>query len=259
MLGAIIGDIVGSRFEFHNTTKYDFGPLFTPECMFTDDTICTVAIADAILNESEDYASYLQAWCDKYPNPMGGYGASFSRWIHDNEAKPYNSFGNGSAMRVSPVGWANTRSSATISMAIATAQVSHNHPEGIKGAIVTALAIGSLRSGRRSILKALEAVFYDPTAKYIRGKFDESCQGTVPVALRIVGDSKSFEDAIRLTMVWGGDSDTLGAIVGGMAEALYGIPTPIKNQALEYLPAEMRKVLVKFYNRYIPEYGNVEG
>ena len=162
-------------------------------------------------------------------------------------------------MRVSPVAWAFDELEIVKEEAEKTALCTHNHPEGIKGAIVTALAIGSLRSGRRSILKALEAVFYDPTAKYIRGKFDESCQGTVPVALRIVDDSKSFEDAIRLTMAWGGDSDTLGAIVGGMAEALYGIPTPIKNQALEYLPAEMRKVLVKFYNRYIPEYGNVEG
>jgi len=250
MLGAIIGDIVGSCFEFHNTKKYHFGPLFTPECQFTDDTICTVAIADAILNGSNDYASYLQMWCNKYPHPMGGYGASFSRWIHDIEAKPFYSLGNGAAMRVSPVAWANTKSSEVIAMAIDTAQVSHNHPEGIKGAVVTALAIFTLFSGRKDCLKAMEALFYDPKAKYQRGKFDETCQGTVPVALRIIDESQDFEDAIRLTMRWGGDSDTLGAIVGSMAEALYGIPIPIKNEALEYLPEEMRKVIARFYNEY---------
>lgn len=257
MLGAIIGDIVGSRFEFNNTKDYNFGPLFTNECQFTDDTICTVAIADAILNGSEDYATYLQAWCRKYPSPMGGYGASFSRWIHDKEAKPYFSFGNGAAMRVSPVGWANFKSSETVAMAIATAQVSHNHPEGIKGAIVTALAIGSLRSGRKSTLKALESIFYDPLASYQRGKFDETCQGTVPVALRIVNDSQNFEDAIRLAMAWGGDSDTLGAIVGAMAEALYGIPKDIKKKAMSYLPNEMKVIINLFYNRYID--GNTQG
>lgn len=258
MLGAIIGDIVGSRFEFHNTRKYDFGPLFTPECQFTDDTICTVAIADAILNGSDNYAAYLQQWCRKYPKPMGGYGASFTRWIRDPEAKPYNSFGNGAAMRVSPVGWANTKPCDTISMAIATAKVSHDHPEGIKGAVCTALAVGSLRSGKRNILKSLEGIFYDPAASYQRGKFDETCQGTVPVALRIVDDSKDFEDAIRLAMAWGGDSDTLGAIVGGMAEALYGIPEEIGSTALDYLTAEMIEVVDKFYGRYICEYGNAE-
>lgn len=251
MLGAIIGDIVGSRFEFNNTNNYNFGPLFTNECQFTDDTICTVAIADAILNDSEDYASYLQAWCGKYPNPMGGYGASFSRWIHDNEAKPYYSFGNGAAMRVSPVAWATSHSSETVAMAIATAQVSHNHPEGIKGAIVTALAIGCLRSGQTKALKSLESIFYDPMLRYPQGKFDETCQGTVPVALRIVGKSKDFEDAIRLAMAWGGDSDTLGAIVGAMAEAIYGIPEEYKKKAMSYLPAEMKAVIRKFYKRYI--------
>ncbi|MBQ9532644.1 MAG: ADP-ribosylglycohydrolase family protein [Prevotella sp.] len=251
MLGAIIGDIVGSRFEFNNTRSYNFGPLFTNECQFTDDTICTVAIADAILNGSEDYAGYLQAWCGRYPNPMGGYGASFSRWIHDNEAKPYYSFGNGAAMRVSPVAWATRHSSETIAMAIATAQVSHNHPEGIKGAIATALAISCLRSERKSALKAIESVFYNPLAQYKRGVFDETCQGTVPVALRIIVDSQDFEDAIRLTMRWGGDSDTLGAIVGAMAEALYGIPEEYKKKAMGYLSSEMKVVIRKFYKRYI--------
>lgn len=250
MLGAIIGDIVGSRFEFNNAKSYHFGPLFTKECQFTDDTICTVAIADAILNGSDDYAAYLQTWCRKYPRPMGGYGVSFSRWINDPEAKPYYSFGNGAAMRVSPVAWANAKSSEVTAMAIATAQVSHNHPEGIKGAIVTALAINSLRRGQKTVLTALEAVFYDPSAVYKVGVFDESCQGTVPVALRIVGKSKDFEDAIRLAMAWGGDSDTLGAIVGSMAEALYGIPADFRKQAMTYLTEEMKGVVKNFYNHY---------
>lgn len=251
MLGAIIGDIVGSRFEFNNAKSYYFGPLFTKECQFTDDTICTVAIADAILNGSEDYAGYLQTWCRKYPHPMGGYGASFSRWINDPEAKPYYSFGNGAAMRVSPVAWAFDTMGEAISHAIATASVSHNHPEGIKGAIATAQAIMALRICKnKAVTHSIEEIYYDPDKVYPTGVFNETCQGTVPVALRIVRDSKDFEDAIRLTMRWGGDSDTLGAIVGSMAEVLYGIPSSIKNEALEYLPGEMRKVIARFYNEY---------
>ena len=250
MLGAIIGDIVGSRFEFHNTKKYDFGELFNNYCSFTDDTICTVAIADALLHEGGDYKECLVKWCRKYPHPMGAYGASFARWI-DNPV-PYDSFGNGAAMRVSPVAWACGTTSEVLREAIATASVSHNHPEGIKGAQATALAIYSLaHSKNKDIVKSIEQLFYDVERKYERGVFDETCQGTVPVALRIIADSSSFEDAIRLTMAWGGDSDTLGAIVGSMAEALYGIPKDIERKAMSYLPADMKKVVKKFYKTFM--------
>ena len=251
MLGAIIGDIVGSRFEFNNTDKYDFGELFTDECSFTDDTICTIAIADALLNGGKDYKGCLLKWCRKYPNPMGSYGGSFARWIMSADPQPYNSFGNGAAMRVSPVAWAVSTSGEVASEAIATANVTHNHPEGIKGAMATALAVYHLRTTKnKGVVDVVEGMFYDLHAKYKRGVFDETCQGTVPVALRIIADSKGFDDALRLTMAWGGDSDTLGAIVGAMAEALYGIPVDIQRKAKMYLPADMKQVVDKFHRKY---------
>lgn len=250
MLGAIIGDIIGSRFEFNNTKQYDF-ELFTDECSYTDDTICTVAIAEALLTGG-DYKDSLLKWCKKYPNPMGSYGGSFARWINEPVQMPYYSFGNGAAMRVSPVAWAFETSSEVIREAIETANVTHNHPEGIKGAMATALAVYYLRTTKkRECLDVIEGMFYDGNAKYKRGVFDETCQGTVPVALRIVRDSKDFEDAIRQTMAWGGDSDTLGAIVGAMAEALYGIPVGIQRYAKSYLPNDMLQVVNKFYKKFI--------
>jgi ADP-ribosylglycohydrolase len=249
MLGAIIGDIVGSRFEFNNSKTYDF-ELFTSQCDFTDDTICTVAVADAVLGNGS-YKDCLHRWCRQFPHPMGSYGGSFARWIASAEPQPYNSYGNGAAMRVSPIGWAFDKSADVLREAIASACVSHDHPEGIKGAQATALAVFTLRSSKgKECVRSIEQLFYDPSAQYERGKFDETCQGTVPVALRIMYDSSSFEDAIRLAMAWGGDSDTLGAIVGAMAEAYYGIPNEIRSAALGYLPADMKAVLDIFYKKY---------
>lgn len=245
MIGAIIGDIVGSRFEFNNLRTKDFD-LFTPECEFTDDSICTIAVADAILKGC-DYASSARSWCQKYPHPMGGYGGTFSYWIRCNEPKPYNSFGNGSAMRVSPVGFAFNNKADVLREAIASAQFTHNHPEGIVGAVATAMAILDLRkgNGKRSVSRLLRR-FYNNSAGAAKGVFDETCQGTVPVAFRLFLESTSFEDAIRRTMQWGGDSDTLGAIVGGMAEAHYGVPSWIRDAAMEYLTKEMQEVVLNF-------------
>ncbi len=251
MKGSIIGDIIGSRFEFNNTKSKNF-KLFTKECDFTDDTICTVAIMDAILSKTYDYKTYLLKWCRRYPNPKGAYGASFNRWLYSSDPRPYNSFGNGAAMRVAPVGWAFNVPGEAISHAIATANISHNHPEGIKGAIATVQAIVGLRAKkRREYTTEILHTFYDPTIKYNAGVFDETCQGTVPVALHIIATTNGFEEAIRETMAWGGDSDTLGAIVGGMAEALYGIPKEIECKAMEYLPSEMQNIVDKFYNKYV--------
>ncbi len=250
MLGAIIGDIVGSRFEFNNSKAYDF-ELFTSQCDFTDDTICTVAVADAVLGNGS-YKDCLHKWCRQFPHPMGSYGSSFARWIASAEPQPYNSFGNGAAMRVSPIAWAFDKSADVLREAIASACVSHNHPEGIKGAMATALAVFTLKNGKnKECVRSIEQLFYDASVRYQRGVFDETCQGTVPVALRIMYDSSSFEDAIRLAMAWGGDSDTLGAIVGGMAEALYGIPDSIKKRAMTFLPAEMKDVVKDFYTTFI--------
>lgn len=246
MKGAIIGDIVGSRFEFKNTDKSDF-ELFTPQNNFTDDTVCTVAIADAILNDY-DYRKSLVRWCNEY---YGAYfGRSFLAWI-DNPV-PYNSFGNGSAMRVSPVAWAFKGDDVVKSEARKTAEVSHNHPEGIKGAEAIALAIYWLRNGGgKEACYEIEDIFYDKTKEYQRGVFDTTCQGTVPVALRIMAESTDFEDAIRKAVAWGGDSDTIAAMVGSMAEACYGIPKEIERKALTYLPELMRDVIARFYRKYV--------
>lgn len=252
MLGAIIGDIVGSRFEFNNTDRYDF-ELFTPESSYTDDTICTIAIADAI-TEGESYEKSLLRWCRSYPNPMGGYGGRFAQWLQSESPQPYYSFGNGSAMRVAPVAWAFMRYGLLRVKAEArkSAAVTHNHPEGIKGAEAVAHAIYSQRNGFNA--KELEAVgnLYYPgfmETEYTAGLFDETCQGAVPVCFKILLDSTDFEDAIRKAVSWGGDSDTIGAIVGSIAELSFGIPEEISSKALTYLPNELSSTTLRFYNK----------
>lgn len=254
MIGAIIGDIVGSRFEFCNTQDANF-ELFSPECSFTDDTICTVAIADAILN-GVDYKTSILRWCRKYPHPMGAYGASFARWLSSPDPQPYNSFGNGAAMRVSPVAYAFDSEQEVIRQAIETARVTHDHPDGIIGAMVVARAIYLIRKCDifcESIAfdKAIELVgtYYgeDWEQNLIpRGEFDETCQGCVPLAFHILRESNSFEDAIRKAILYGGDSDTLGAIVGSLAEVRFGLDIPMMQVAMSYLPKEMQKVVMRF-------------
>lgn len=249
MIGAIIGDIVGSRFEFNNTFSKNFD-LFTKDCDFTDDTICTIAIADAIMNK-KSYTDSLVYWCRKYPNPKGCYGGSFSLWILGNNHLPYNSFGNGSAMRVSSVAWLFNTEEEVIKQARLTAMVSHNHPEGIKGAECIALAIYMLRKGSpdSEIISRLNEYYPNfLNSHYQKGVFNETCQGTIPVCLQIFFNSSSFENAIRNAISFGGDSDTIGAIVGSMAEAKFGIPEKIKQQCLRFLPEEMVDVINRFNN-----------
>lgn len=258
MIGAIIGDIVGSRFEFNNTFNTNFD-LFTKDCDFTDDTICTVAVADAILQNKSFEDSLLQ-WCRKYPNPMGAYGGSFNQWLHSADPMPYNSFGNGSAMRVSPCAIAASSDAEAIRLAIASASCTHNHTEGIIGAVVTALVIRALSLNDNSnTLSALIEAEMIVTQYYGEdwqnqlppiGKFDVTCQGCVPLAFFIVDNSHSFEDAIRKAVSYGGDSDTLAAIVGSMAEALWGVPDHLKNAAMSYLPDEMKNCINTFYEKY---------
>ena len=250
MLGAIIGDIVGSRFEFNNTDNYNF-ELFAKDSTFTDDTICTIAIADAI-NTGESYKDKLLEWCRTYPNPKGAYGGSFARWIASNDPQPYYSFGNGSAMRVSPVAWAFDSLEETLEEAEETAIVTHNHPEGIKGAVAVAHAIYYLRNTHNqkefeNIMQSYYPMFM--LNNYFAGVFDETCQGTVPLCLKIVRVSTSFEDAIRRAISFGGDSDTIGAIVGSMAEALWGIPTEISDKVFDILPTDMLNVIGTFYEK----------
>lgn len=249
MLGAIIGDIVGSRFEFNNTDNYNF-ELFTEESTFTDDTICTIAIADSITNE-KGYKNSLLEWCRKYPHPKGAYGGSFARWIASSDPQPYNSFGNGSAMRVSPVAWAFNDLGKVLEEAEKTASVTHNHPEGIKGAVAVAHAIFHLRTTHDLPGLEREMNRYYPRfmlGNYFTGVFDETCQGTVPLCLKIVRVSNSFEDAIRRAISWGGDSDTIGAIVGSMAAAIYEIPKEIVDHVFNLLPIDMLDVIGNFYH-----------
>jgi ADP-ribosylglycohydrolase len=259
MLGAIIGDIVGSRWEFNPTNDYNFEWL-SAENNFTDDTICTMAVADALLN-GKDFGDAIHEWCNRYPYPMGGYGGRFRRWVHSSNPEPYGSFGNGSAMRVSPVAhWYETETEV-LDAAAATALPTHNHPEGIKGAQTVALAIFKAMQFNRMGYQAasmhideiLEACVqfsgYDINMpkSAVLNKFDETCQGTVPVALKIIRMAYSFEDAIRMAVCIGADADTLGAIVGSIAEPIWGIPLSIRFKIEKFLPNEMKDILDDFH------------
>ena len=263
MLGAIIGDIVGSRWEFNPTNDYNF-ELFSDENGFTDDTICTVAVADAILRD-RDFGESIHEWCRRYPHPMGGYGGRFAQWVRSDNPLPYNSFGNGAAMRVSPVAWAKLNAFGMLPMAKQTAECTHNHPEGIKGAQTVALAIHHAIEMRVAtnqpnaqdisvvLQKCVKFSGYniDIKKENVINRFDETCQGTVPVALWIIGQSTSFEDAVRRAVSLGADADTLGAIVGSIAEAIWGIPEEMQMKALEYLPNDMKSVVLRFYDRFV--------
>lgn len=254
MIGAIIGDIVGSRFEFDNTHRLDF-QLFTDRCGYTDDTVCTIAVADAIL-KGTDFGITLHEWCNRYPYPMGSYGGRFSQWVRSSNPLPYGSFGNGSAMRVSPCGWLSSRKEVLESARL-SAECTHNHPEGIKGAVCVADCIAfAVRKATKSEIKEHVQREYrynlDQTCDFIRSNnsFNETCQVTVPQAIVCFLESDDFESAIRLAVSIGGDSDTIAAITGGIAEAFYGIPSDIRDQALCYLPEEMIQVITRFEQMY---------
>lgn len=251
MIGTIIGDIVGSVYEFNNTFDYDF-PLFSENGSFTDDTICTIAIADAILKD-KDYRQSLLDWCRRYHNPMGAYGCSFHQWLLSDNPQPYNSFGNGSAMRVSPVAWAFNTLNKVLFEAVETARPTHNHPSGIIGAQSVAHAIYSqIMTPDKSVIETIANQYYHgyDLRKFSKGVFDETCMWTVPLAFQIVMKSDSFEDAIRNAISYGGDSDTLGAIVGSIAEPLFGVPEWMRTKAMSYLPEEMITVVNEFEKRY---------
>jgi len=258
MIGAIIGDIAGSRFEFGEKPEKDF-KLFTNDeyCGYTDDTICTVAIADAILN-NKNYKDTLLYWCRKYPNPIGAYGGRFQDWLESDNPKPYGSFGNGSAMRVSPVGWLFNEYNAVLEEARKSAEPSHNSEEGIDGAQCVATLIYWLRTCRINKDEVESAVKkgwgYDiPTLEDIYkigavGHFDSTCQETVPWAIRCFLESDNYEDAIRLAVLADGDTDTKAAITGSIAEAYYDIPEDLIEKACSYLPDDMLNIVEQFYD-----------
>lgn len=256
MLGAIIGDIIGSKYEFDNTFDYNF-EMFSDGCDFTDDTICTVAIADAILNK-RSYQESLHDWCRRYPNPKGAYGGRFAGWVHSDYPQPYNSWGNGAAMRVSPIGWAFNEPHTIIREAVNSAKVSHDHVEGLIGASAVAMAMYEAKlfptaKKAKPYISSIARWYYGDDFKMglpRQGVFDETCQGCVPLALYIILESDDFEDAIRKAISYGGDSDTLGAIVGSIAEPLFGIPPYMKEKALGYLTPPMLDVVIKFEEKY---------
>ena len=245
MLGAIIGDIVGSRFEWHNikTKQFDF---LTHSCFFTDDSVMSLAIAKAILETKQstqlkaNAVICMQEIGRHYPDC--GYGGSFRKWMFSSNPKPYHSYGNGAAMRVSACGFAAFSLKEAIAMSKAVTEVTHNHPEGLKGAEATTVALYMARTGS-SILEIRDCIdkHYYPMNFTLDGirdsyRFNETCQDTVPQALMAFFESTSFEDAIRNAISIGGDSDTLAAITGGIAEAYYGIPEAIRTHALTFLP-----------------------
>ena len=252
MFGAIIGDIVGSVYEWHNIKTKDF-PLFRDDCFFTDDTVMTVAVSEALMNggKADNFIEAYKKWGRLYPN--AGYGGSFGSWIQSEDRKPYNSWGNGSAMRVSPCAEYAFKSRRPYDrpedsivqarqLAAISAGVTHNHPEGIKGAEATAYCMMmayayGLNDAKNKIREDVPLLFgYDMTRSLddIRPtyRFDVSCQGTVPQAITAFLESTDFEDAIRNAISLGGDSDTLAAKTGSIAEASYGVPYEIKNKAL---------------------------
>jgi type I restriction enzyme M protein len=262
MLGAIIGDIVGSRFERNNYKGKDFDFL-TYKCNTTDDSVMTLAIAKAILMSKEDHSDltanaikYMQELGKLYPN--AGYGGMFRKWLKEKDPKPYKSYGNGAAMRVSACGFAAKSLDEAKAMSNLVTSVTHNHPEGIKGAEATVIAIYLARSGKSmlEIRDVIDKDYYpmDFTLDGIREsyKFSEACQDTVPQALMAFLESTDFEDAIRNAISIGGDSDTIAAITGGVAEAYYGVPSNIRKHALTFLDANQLQILVDFENRYPP-------
>lgn len=250
MLGAMIGDIVGSVYEWHNIKTTDF--IFLKDnCRFTDDTVLTAATANALMTDG-DYAAVYQDFARRYPKR--GYGGSFSQWVRAEDPQPYNSWGNGSAMRVSPVGFAFDTTGEVLAEAERSASVTHNHPEGIKGAQSTALAIFLSRQGasQAEIREEIKKRFgYDlnRTLAEIRPsyKFDVSCQGSVPEAIIAFLESEGYEDAVRKAISLGGDSDTIACITGGIAEAFYGgVPKDIAERGKNFLPDEFTQILKDF-------------
>jgi ADP-ribosylglycohydrolase len=250
MLGAIAGDIIGSVYEYDPIKSEEF-ILFGDGCRFTDDTVMTVAVAHAIM-EGGDYAAAMKAFGRRYPD--AGYGGSFIRWIFEDDVRPYNSWGNGAAMRVSVIGLAFDTVERVLREATRSAEVSHNHPEGIKGAQAAALAVFLARrgEGKEAIRHEIAARFgydLDRTVAGIRPRyrFDVSCQGTVPEAIIAFLDSRDYEDAVRKAVSLGGDADTLACIAGGIAAAFYrGVPPHVEAAARRHLPAEFLTVVDRF-------------
>ncbi len=264
MYGAILGDIIGSPYEFDKSPKRKDFPLFREDSVFTDDSVMTVAVAEALMNTLDAPAwerrdaviRSMQKWGQEYPD--AGYGGRFYEWIHALRPRPYYSWANGSAMRVSPAGWLFETLEETQAAARDTAMVTHNHPEGIKGAEAVACAVWAARSGwtKDAIRQMTEERFYplSKTCDEIRPgyHFDVSCRGTVPPAITAFLEGKDFEDVIRTAVALGGDCDTLTSIAGSMAEAFYGVPEELKEECRKRIEPGMAEVLDRFEKAVMP-------
>jgi ADP-ribosylglycohydrolase len=256
MLGAIAGDVIGSVYERQNIERADFDPLFDPLAHPTDDTVLTCAVAEWLLRGAgDDLVDRLKIWFRLFP--QAGYGGTFVKWAASSSRSPYNSWGNGSAMRASPVGWAFDSMDETLLHARRSAEVTHDHPEGIKGAEATAAAVFLARTGtpKPEIRAFIEGRFgYDlgRSLADIRPtyRFDVSCQGSVPEAITAFLESTNFEDTVRNAISLGGDSDTIACIAGGIAHAAYGVPADVRAGAEVRLAPEMRAILSEFLVRY---------
>ena len=260
MLGAILGDMIGAPYEFDRSPKVKEFPLFSRGTKFTDDSVMTVAVADALINVKEGaddtgikkaLVDSMQKWGHRYPN--AGYGGMFYRWLRTSDPKPYGSYGNGSAMRVSAAGWLYDTLEETRRIARLSAEVTHNHPEGIKGAEAIASAIFMARMGRsKDEIKAfiVREYGYDltRTCDEIRPGYHhvETCQQTVPEALTAFFEGEDFEDVVRTAVSLGGDCDTLTCIACSVAEAFYGVPEFIREECLKRLPEDMAGVIEEF-------------
>ena len=258
MYGAIIGDVVGSPYEFSRNKRKNFSPLFHPKAGITDDTIMTVAIADSLLNEIHP-AESMRHWGRRVlpTESLGGYGAGFIKWLAAPEIQPpYNSYGNGAAMRVSPVGWLFKDVETALEIGKIVTEVSHSHPEGIKGAQAVILAICLARSGEsgQTIRRQVADRFgydMDRNVDHCRThhQYNETCQHCVPEAIICALEAQSYEDAIRNAISLGGDADTLLPISGGIAEAIFGIPEALIDAVQPYLNDDLKPIIEQFYQR----------
>ena len=263
MIGAIIGDIAGSRFEGNDRVPADF-ELFAKDCLFTDDSVMALAVCDALMRCKADFSDLSEQAVRSMrdvgsPYPDCGYGGKFARWLYSDDPKPYGSCGNGAAMRVGGCGYAGETVEEVKRLSKAVTAVTHDHPEGVKGAEATAAAVFLARTGKskQEIKDYVEKNYYSLnfTLDSIRKNFrlDLTCQGTVPPALEAFFESSDFESAIRNAINLGGDTDTLAAITGSVAEAYYGVPANLRERALPFLDKRLLKILQDFEDKYPPK------
>ncbi|UTP72769.1 ADP-ribosylglycohydrolase family protein [Alteromonas sp. LMIT006] len=253
MLGVIAGDIIGSKYEFSKIKRYDFEPLFHPKSKYTDDTICTTAVMKSILDNSCPIKT-MHSHCRKYFS-TGGWGQRFIQWMASKDPQPYESWGNGSAMRIAPVGWVVKTPEEVIALSDKYTLITHNHPEAVDAARATSLSVFYARQGKSpDEIRHLLSVYYilDYSINDIRDEYQrtERAKDSVPQAITAALEATSFEDAIRLAVSLGGDTDTQAAIAGGVAEARFGVPKDIKNQALCYLDDDLTDIVMDFYKQF---------